>query len=52
MSRYKYSRSSMEWLQFALAWVIACFGSAAILALVGLTCKLATKAFLFGWGLA
>lgn len=52
MSRYNYSRSSLEWLQFALTWVVACFGSAAILDLIGLTCKLGTKAFLFGWELA
>lgn len=50
MNRYKYSQSLMEWLQFALTWVISCFGSALILALVGLICKLATRAFLFGWG--
>jgi len=51
MRRYNYSRNSMEWLQFALVWVMACFGSAFVLALIGLTCKLGYKAFMFGWGL-
>lgn len=51
MSRYNYSRNSSEWLQFLLAWVIACVGSAFALSLVGLTCKLAYQCFMFGWGL-
>lgn len=52
MKRNGYSQSPLEWLQFALVWVLACFSTAALLALLGLVCKLTVQAFLFGWRLA
>lgn len=52
MSRYEYSRSPLDWMKFALGWVALCFGSSALLAVIGVLFKLAYLSFMFGWRLA